>query len=174
MFSSVMMRRGSKNKKLENEYEDTTDVYDFDVDLDIEAEYIASLEVTQHQQQHQQPNDNNNSSVATPSDDQNDVTYDPIQLFCDDKELRSNLNFVVMMSMFYFELPPKFYEKVNRSRTLIKLLPQFTGKQRELAQQMFLDTEGNEESLRISRAWPTQIVDLQKHLKRKEDSGKEG
>jgi len=170
MFKSVK-RRSDQNKKLENEEVEITEVYDFDVDSDIEAEYIASLEETQHKLQHKSDN-----KTATIPDDQDVVTYDPIQSFSDDKELRNNLNYIVMMSMFYFELPPKFYERVNRSRTLINLLPQFTGKQRELAKQMFLDTdrdiEGNNESMRISRAWPMQIVALQKHLKKKED-GKE-
>ena len=119
------------------------------------------------------------SKKATAQDDprtENRVTYDPVLSLQEERELNEHMNYVIMMSMFYFEMPPKFYEKVNRSRSLITLLPRFNQDKKHLAERMFFKENfgnGMNGDMRVSKVWPKQIREIREDLKRKEEEKEE-
>ena len=122
------------------------------------------------------------------------VTYDPVRSMREEAEIKEHINYVVMMAMFYFEMPSKFYDKVNRSRTLLKLLPRFDHTKKHLAQDMFLQERftvvgGNSGSgvmsatdsgpllidgdVKVPKTWPDHVVQIQEELREKEKEDEE-
>ena len=112
------------------------------------------------------------------------VPYDPVQSMQKKGEFKEHISYVVMMAMFYFEMPSKFYDKVNRSRTLLKLLPKFDHTKKYLAQSMFLQERfamaagggGTADmspvhmdgDVRVSKTWPDHVLKIQEELLKKE------
>eukprot|EP00111_Clytia_hemisphaerica_P000603 TCONS_00001743-protein len=155
-----------RSKENQLQRQGTFDPYDFDVDSDIEESYIASLR------------DTPSKSTATQDDPktENRVTYDPVLSLQEERELNDHMNYVIMMSMFYFEMPPKFYEKINRSRSLIEILPHFNLEKKHLAERMFFKENfgnGMNGDMKVSKVWPKQIREIREDLKRKEEEEKE-
>ena len=122
------------------------------------------------------------------------VTYDPARSMREEEEIKEHINYVIMMAMFYFEMPSKFYDKVNRSRTLLKLLPRFDHAKKHLAQDMFLQerftvvggssgagvmsaTDSGpllmDGDTKVPKTWPDHVVKIQEELREKEKEDEE-